>query len=641
MKISEFTQVFLEELDEQLQIMDEELLRLERDGASDQAIQCLFRCAHTIKGSSAAMGLEPMKQLTHEMEQLLDGVRSHQITITPLMIDHLFVCLDALRVLKQDFADGTEFSVDIQPLVAQVNALLTGTTKESSPDPGSSSVHSWTMHIEIDLKCELKRARAVLICNQLMELGYLIDVKPALEEETLDDEASRNLVITIHSELEPDVLKSVVNEFVDVIQVELISALNTQANYREDTVPNEKCLDLPVKPVKHKQQTIRVSVERLEHLMNLVGELVIDQTGINQVRDQLNRSFHEHEDVQHLNHISDHITRVIADLQDSVMKVRMLPIEQLFNRFPRMVRDLVHHLNKEVELTLEGSETELDRTLIEEIGDPLIHLIRNAVDHGIEPPEQRIKLGKPKSGRLHIRAAHEDNHVMITIEDDGAGIHPARMKEVGIQKGIITPEDAERMSDQDAIQLIFEPGFSTTSMVSEISGRGVGMDIVRSDIERLNGLIDIHTVLGQGTQFKIRLPLTLAIIRGLLIKLYSRTYIIPMANVVEIVRIKKQDIQSLKGKEIVVIRDRVIPIVWLHDYFHFPRDENNNHLSFVVIGTADKRIALPVDELLGNQDIVIKSLGSYLGKVKCISGSTILGDGRVALILEIQDLFKL
>lgn len=306
-----------------------------------------------------------------------------------------------------------------------------------------------------------------------------------------------------------------------------------------------------------------------------------------------------------------------------------------------MIRDLSRDLGKEIDLAMEGKETELDRTLIEEIADPLIHLIRNAIDHGIEKPETRESAGKNRKGTLRIRAAHEDNQVVIYVEDDGSGIHPAKMRESARNKGIITSEEADALSDREAIDLIFRPGFSTASIVSDVSGRGVGMDIVRSHIEKLNGMIDIETALGKGTCFKIKLPLTLAIIVGLLVKLHQQTFIIPMSNIAEIVRIPYEDIRTIRGQQVVLLRNQVIPIVWLHVHFQIPRVERaKSHIQLVIVGSAEKRMALAVDELIGNQEVVIKSLGSYVGKVDCIAGSTILGDGKVALILEVSGIIN-
>ncbi|NHN29073.1 chemotaxis protein CheA [Paenibacillus agricola] len=364
-----------------------------------------------------------------------------------------------------------------------------------------------------------------------------------------------------------------------------------------------------------------------------IDELVIDQARIHQV-EQTQRKHRVGETVNELAQISDHLSMIIGELQESVMKARMLPIDQLFNRFPRLIRDLSRDLDKDIELVIEGKETELDRTLIEEIADPLIHLIRNAVDHGIENPEKREQSGKARKGTLKIRAAHEDNQVVIYVEDDGAGIDPEQIKKSALQKGVIGIEEAKQLSDLEAIELIFRPGFSTAATVSDVSGRGVGMDIVRSHIEKLNGLIDIETKQGQGTQFKIKLPLTLAIIDGLLVKLHKQTFIIPMSNIAEIVRVTHNEIQTVRGAQVILLRNKVIPVAWIHDHFQLPKMLTGKNNPLVIVGSAEKRIALAVDGLIGNQEIVIKSLGSYIGKVDGIAGSTILGDGKVALILD-------
>lgn len=376
--------------------------------------------------------------------------------------------------------------------------------------------------------------------------------------------------------------------------------------------------------------------------MNLVGELVIDQTRIKQIEKSMDTKFGKDELVQDLGQMSDHFTRIIGELQESVMKVRMLPIEQLFNRFPRLIRDLSQSLGKEIELILEGKETELDRTLIEEIGDPLIHILRNSVDHGIEAPAIRRERGKPAKGQILLRASHEDNQVLIVVKDDGGGIDSVKLLQKAISSNLITAAEAEQFSEKEAIDLIFHPGLSTASQVSDISGRGVGMDIVRAGIEKINGRMDIETVKGQGTEFKIRLPLTLAIITGLLVTVNESTYIIPMSNVAEIVRLSLEEIQNIRNVPMVTIRDQVIPIVWLHDCLGYPkRIRQGMRIPVVIIGRAEKRYALAVDELLGNQEIVIKSLGDFVGQTEGIAGATILGNGKVALILEIGGIIRM
>jgi two-component system chemotaxis sensor kinase CheA len=389
-------------------------------------------------------------------------------------------------------------------------------------------------------------------------------------------------------------------------------------------------------------QTVRVDVSKLEYLMNLVGEIVIDQTRLNGVRSKLLDRYPNDEDVETFQEIANHLSQVVSELQEGIMKTRMLPIEQLFNRFPRMVRDLAQKAGKEIDFVIEGKETELDRNLIEKISDPIIHLLRNSLDHGIESPSERAKKGKPTKGTILLKAAHEENHIVITVSDDGKGIHPEKIKQSAMNKGLIDEEQANKMSDKDLIFLIFKSGISTADKVTDISGRGVGMDIVRSHIEKLNGLIDIDTEVGKGTTFTIKLPLTLAIIPSLMVKMDQKTFALPLANVQEIIRLEPQEIQKVQNHEVGVIRGRMLPIIRLHRLLNGKEEilSRKKRWFVVVIGLAEKRVGLIVDETIGNQEIVIKSLGKYVGSPKYISGATIMGDGKVALILDAGSIVK-
>lgn len=705
--LSEYREVFLEELEEQLQLMDEEILKLEQEEDCSQVVQSLFRAAHTLKGSSAAMGYDVMKNLTHEMEQLLDLVRSGKRGVTGKLIDRLFYALDHLKLLKLDIVDGGGGAgIDISVCVRQLRSYASGeeadgeiaaivkaevqaeaeTVTEAGTGAGEFgggmegfnarepdfakpplplnvrlkagecldqglNVH-W-IFVRIAESCAIKGARAFVIQSGLAEWGEVLFASPEMEElPEQNGEAADIAFLHAGQGRSPGDLQALVSDMMDVAEAR-VEAVSSE---EFELVQPQLSAALPLEPAmsaiqpvrneergagtstKGKTQTIRVSVERLEHLMNLVGELVIDQTRIHEVERVQRRRFND-PSVEELGHISDHLSRIIGDLQESVMKTRMLPIEQLFNRFPRMIRDLSRDLGKEIELVIEGKDTELDRTLIEEIADPLIHLIRNALDHGIEKPEIRQSKGKPAKGTLTIRAAHEDNQVVIYVMDDGAGIDAEKMRNSAIGKGVITEEEAAYLSERESVELIFRPGFSTAAVVSDVSGRGVGMDIVKSHIEKLNGLIEIDTAVGQGTCFKIKLPLTLAIIEGLLVKLTGQTYIIPMSNIAEIVRVTPEDIKTVRGQSVILLRNQVIPVAWIHEYFRLPKPEGHKpYISLVIVGSAEKRLAMVVDELIGNQEIVIKSLGSYIGKVPGIAGGTILGDGSVALIMEIAGL---
>lgn len=688
--LSEFLGVFIDEVDEQLDVIDQEILVLEQEGESPEVIQRLFRAAHTLKGSSATMGFEDMTKLTHEMEHLLDHVRNGRLTVTNGLINLLFKCLDELKQLKDEIVAGEEERTDITPLIEEVQNFSSEKPSGQVEEKASNDILSeeivantdsyrkqgqnvFQLAIEISSECEMKSIRALLIKNQLESSGVeVIQTVPDFDDPDNQDEDYKKIQFLIAAQEPGSEIESFVKLMMDVEKVTLneigqeeaeqeVAAATAVEELKNDTdlvseanKETEKEAKSPApkppQPVERKPaaqgrqqaQTIRVDVGRLEHLMNLVGELVIDQTRISQVSGLLHNRYTEDDTVDDLVQVSDHVARVIGELQESVMKVRMLPIRQLFSRFPRMVRDLAQTLDKDIDLVIEGQETELDRTVIEKIGDPLIHLIRNAVDHGLETKEDRIKAGKSAKGTLRITASHEENQVVITVGDDGAGIDPEKMKASAVKKGVITAEEAEKLTDDEAAYLIFRPGFSTAKEVSDVSGRGVGMDIVRSHIESLNGIIELDTELGKGTNFKIKLPLTLAIITGLIIRLADRTFILPMSNVVEIVRIHPDTIQTIKGKSIVVVREQVLPVVWLHDLLQIPRtDPGNRQLPVVIVGVGEKRIALIVDELQGNQEIVVKSLGKYVGKINGVSGATILGDGRVELILEVAGINRM
>ncbi|WP_424765599.1 chemotaxis protein CheA [Paenibacillus sp. sgz302251] len=658
--LSEYRELFLEELEEQLQLMDEEILKLEQAGNSEQVIQSLFRAAHTLKGSSAVMGFEDMKNLTHEMEHLLDQVRSKKLEVTSPLIDLLFQSMDCLKQLKHDVVDNESSATDISVCLRELQSfsgkpaeIASGTvqvkgtlgisldTRLKAQEAQDQGLQVFWIGMKIVSECVIKGARACVIHSKLCEWGEVLRSEPKLEE--IDEQMDTPVEITFlfAGDKSSTVIKDLTSNLIEVVDVWVEPLDSIEAARISPTVSAQETVavnDQHAAKSHTKSQTIRVSVERLEHLMNLVGELVIDRTRIHQVERTLSRRFTD-DSVNELGQISDHLDRVIGDMQESVMKARMLPIEQLFNRFPRMVRDLSRDLGKEIDLIVEGKDTELDRTLIEEIADPLIHLIRNAVDHGIETPEIRETMGKPRKGALKIKAAHEDNQVVIYVEEDGAGIDPAKMKRLAVQKGVIDQEEADQLTEKEGIDLIFRPGFSTAAVLSDVSGRGVGMDIVKSHIEKLNGMIDIETELGLGTRFRIKLPLTLAIIDGLLVKLYNQIFIIPMSNIAEIVRVN--DIQQVHGKSVILLRNQVIPVAWVHEHFRMPKPQKEKrHIPLVIVGSAEKRLALAVDELIGNDEIVIKSLGSYIGKVDGIAGATILGDGKVALILEVSKIIN-
>ncbi|MBA9083607.1 two-component system chemotaxis sensor kinase CheA [Fontibacillus solani] len=663
--LSEYMSVYLEELEEQLYFIEEVVLQFEKEGVSNEGVQRMFRAAHTLKGSSAAMGYNKMRDLTHAVEHLLHKVRNHELRVTEMMINLFFQSIDMMRHLQQEIVAKQVETIDVNPLIESINEYeqkLSDSYTERLQHVSNSisnneinDVHisgqTW-FKVKLSSDCEMKIPRLMLIDAKLRVTETVIDMKPEFDNLSEDSDICEvSWLLDIDQDAEVEQVVNWVSSMMDVASVEVSgdipegkeNPISEQYNpamtqtSQQGTASDQ--VDAANTNERAKSQSIRVNVERLEQLMNLAGELVIDQTRIRQINSMFRQKFGADELVDELSVISDHLTRTIGELQEEVMKVRMLPLDNLFSRFPRMVRDLSRSLGKDIELIIDGKETELDRTLIDQIGDPLIHLLRNAIDHGIESPETRIAAGKSSKGTVHIKAAHEDNQVVISIEDDGGGIDAEKMRNAAISKGLMTTDEASKLSREEAIRLIFQPGFSTAKAISDVSGRGVGMDIVRSDIENMNGLIDIETKVGMGTIFKIRVPLTLAIITGLLVKADARTFVVPMSSVAEIVRIGPEAIKTVQGVPVITIRDEVIPLEWLHDYFDYPRYRYERNIPVVILGHAEKRLAIAVDELIGNQEIVIKSLGSFIGMTRAISGATILGNGSLALILDVRGLF--
>jgi len=670
---------FIGEVEEQLQLLENGIVELERNGETAEVIQELFRAAHTLKGSSATMGFEKMKNLTHEMENVLDRIRNGLLEISRPVVDVLFECLDYLNMLKQEFAsDINNIKTETTPVISKLKEILS----KNKPDDDSNMAdnikveqRSQTTFV-LDAKqqeqinqaltigqnvlvCEvniledsqMKSSRACVIMNFLNEWGTVISMVPNILEAPIDTDISK-IAFLVLTQMNEDALEHKArNDLMDVSEVKVFPYLTEDSQFKtkidddgerdKNNAPSAKIVEDEKKAV----HTVRIDVDRLERMMDLVGELVIEQIRIAQVSNNLYNQYPSDETVDDLIGISNRVSVLIDELQQAIMKARMIPVQQLFSRFPRMVRDLSYSLNKEVNLVLEGGETEIDRTIMEEMSDPLIHLIRNAIDHGIENPEVRRKAGKPEKGTLRVTALPEDSNVIITVEDDGAGIDAQAIKQSAVKKRIITEQEADNMTEQQLIDLIFHTGFSTSEKVSDVSGRGVGMDIVRSHIEKLNGIIDVETCAGAGTKFiiklPIKLPLTLAILKGLLVKINNETYALPMNNVVEIVRKPKKEIESINGQAVTVIRDRATPLIWLHDYFGIPRGKERENTLIVLLGIAEKRFGLVVDELIGNQEIVVTNLGSCIGKVEGISGATILGDRSVACILDVVGVSKI
>jgi len=670
--MSQYLSLFLDEAEEQLQQLDEAVVLLEQEPNNRELLNKIFRIAHTLKGSSASMGFEKMATLTHRMESVLDSLRQGKLAVTPAIADLLLACLDKLKELKDKLSEGQEGEVDIEALVRRLEEVLNeGIGGEQVPvSPAveqplqlddveenvirAAEVRGWRAYeikVELEPDCRMKGARAFLVFNNLKDLGEIIKSEPhtqELEAEKFENTFRLAFVTKEDADTVANVIKSI-SEIKEVTVRPIVLEEEQGPAPGSPLQPDASKLSpagetyLKRGMERRVTQTVRVDVQRLEALMNLVGELVIDRTRLAEVSSNLRNRLGNEELIETLDEISMHIGRITSELQEEIMKARMFPIDQVFNRFPRMVRDLAHKAGKEIEFIVEGRETELDRTVIEEIGDPLIHLLRNAIDHGIESPEERVRLGKPRYGTIILKAFHQENQIVITVQDDGRGMDPEVLKQRAVERGLITPEAAAKLTKREALDLIFLPGFSTSERVTDVSGRGVGMDIVKAHLEKINGTIDIKTTPGAGTCFTIKLPLTLAINRSLLVTLGDQVYALPLANVVEIIEVDPQQIRRIQQQEVVVVRGQVLPLMHLAKALGIKRDcyFSGRKAAVVIVGLAEKRVGFIVDTLIGEQEIVIKSLGNYIGKIPGIAGATIMGDGRVALILDVHSLLSL
>ena len=678
MEMSQYLEVFIEESREHIQSCNENLLKLENDPDNLELINEVFRSAHTLKGMSATMGFEDMANLTHQMENVLDGVRNGKYKFSSDLLDIIFMAIDHLENMVNSIATGGEGKEDVSDAINKLKMIESGkivnqsdTTQTAEIDQANISktnlnydqfeitvleqaneqgykVYEVSVFIRPD--CLLKAARVYMVFDVLEKIGDIIKSVPnveQLEEEQFDNE----FVVTIvtHDSIE-DIEKKVmkVSEIEKVTVVPLkISDLKKVNN--EDSSDEQKNVSQNVEGQKKKEassakkttdkkitlsnKTIRVNIERLDALMNLFEELVIDRGRLDQIAKELNH--------QELSETVEKMSRVTNDLQSVVLTMRMVPVEAVFNRFPKMVRSLSRELGKKIHLQIIGQETELDRTVIDEIGDPLVHLLRNSVDHGIEMPEERLRKGKPEEGTIQLKAYHSGNHVFIEITDDGAGINREKVARKAVEKGIITEEQMNQLTDKEIFNLILTSGFSTADKISDISGRGVGLDVVKNTIESLGGTISVHSEENVGTTFLIQLPLTLSIISVMLVEVQREKYAIPLTSIIETAIFKKSEIYYAHEQPVIDFRGKVVPILSLQEIFQVPKViEGNDYISTVIIRKGDKLAGLVVDSFIGQEEIVLKSLGNYLTNVFAISGATILGDGQVALIIDCNALIK-
>lgn len=697
MDVSQYLEIFIDETSEHIQSLSDNIMALESEPDNKDVVNEIFRAAHSLKGMAGTMGFKRMQHVTHDMENVFQEVRNDTIKVDSDMIDLLFQCLDAiegyLAIIKETSDEGTN---DNEAIIQKLNGFLK-TAEEGADAAGAEPVESaaassdekvlvgtkkflelaldekdkkslqeafqagrsvYGMTVYIRKDCLLKAARAFLVFKAVEEFAEIIVNIPSaqdIEDEKFDDDFSIFFVTDEPLEKIVEAAKAV-SEIDDVAADAVTEEVLEKS--AEETAPAEVQAggkNPATKPAAAPQQTagsaaapkkqagkpvtsrtVRVDIEKLDALMNQVSELIIAKNSLvslssNNGAGMQNQSYQEQ---------IEYLERITTGLHESVMKVRMVPIESVVNKFPRMIRDLSRKLNKKMELIMTGEETELDRTVVDQIGDPLQHLLRNSADHGLESAELRAQRGKPEVGTITLNAFQEGNNVIIQVGDDGNGIDTESVKAKAIERGLVTPEQAENLSQKDIIDFLFMPSFSMAKQITDVSGRGVGLDVVKSNIEALGGDVEVKSVFGEGSVFTVRLPLTLAIIQALMVVIGDEKYAISLGSIVSIEDIPVTDIKSVEAKEVINMRGTVIPIIRLNQLLDIdPPEVEPESLTIVIISKGEKQVGLVVDDLMGQQEIVIKSLGSFINNsTKIISGATILGDGEIALILDVNTL---
>ncbi|GAA7116146.1 chemotaxis histidine kinase/response regulator CheAY2 [Helicobacter pylori] len=657
--LQEIMEDFLIEAFEMNEQLDQDLVELEHNPEDLDLLNRIFRVAHTIKGSSSFLNLNILTHLTHNMEDVLNRARKGEIKITPDIMDVVLRSIDLMKTLLVTIRDtGSDTNNgkenEIEEAVKQLQAITSQNLEGAKETSGTKEAPQKENKKEVkeenkeETKEEIKENKAKAPTaensasdNPLADEPDLDYANMSAEEVEAEierllnkrQEADKERRAQKKQEAKPkqEVAPTKEPPKTETPKAETPKApkTETKAKAKADTEENKA-------PSIGVEQTVRVDVRRLDHLMNLIGELVLGKNRLIRIYSDVEERYDGEKFLEELNQVVSSISAVTTDLQLAVMKTRMQPVGKVFNKFPRMVRDLSRELGKSIELIIEGEETELDKSIVEEIGDPLIHIIRNSCDHGIEPLEERRRLNKPETGKVQLSAYNEGNHIVIKISDDGKGLDPVMLKEKAIEKGVISERDAEGMSDREAFNLIFKPGFSTAKVVSNVSGRGVGMDVVKTNIEKLNGIIEIDSEVGVGTTQKLKIPLTLAIIQALLVGVQEEYYAIPLSSVLETVRISQDEIYTVDGKSVLRLRDEVLSLVRLSDIFKVDAIlESNSDVYVVIIGLADQKIGVIVDYLIGQEEVVIKSLGYYLKNTRGIAGATVRGDGKITLIVDV------
>jgi two-component system chemotaxis sensor kinase CheA len=652
--------LFLQEADEQIQLLDEDIVRLEKEASSPDLMQEIFRAAHTLKGSSAMVGHQRMSDLAHAMENVLDNLRKGLLAVSPPIVDAMLHGLDVMRLLRNELVTPVAKPTDITEATKELAAVIQaegqagvpnktgvdaipidGATRDKLARARQEGKKTCRIRVAFDKQSAWASVRCFQIIQELSQIVDIITSAPSQKEIEEGKAGSTLQLLTAGTRTEDDIKKTL-SAITDIESIEISEYLAEEPAAAAAVIPSSADAAAPKKEDSKLGQTVRVDVSRLDTLMEQVGELVINRNQISQIGRLLGEKYHDDELVQSLSDCVAQIGKIVSTLQQDVMSVRLLPIEIVFNTLPRMVRDTARKMNKKIDFIIEGQETEVDRSVIEHLRDPLIHLLRNAVDHGIESPEERLAAGKPEVGTVRLSAYHEQDNIIILLKDDGKGINPDTLRKTAVKKNFLSPEAAAKLTDAEAIKLIFGSGFSTAQKVTEVSGRGVGLDVVKTNIEILSGSVNVDSKLGQGTTFILTLPLTLAIIPALLVATGKTICAVPLSSIVESNKLEAKDIKTIRGREVTIFRGSVLPLLRLDEIFGWENGSKKGKEAtyVVVVKFAGTQVGLTVDALLEQQELVVKSLDRFIGGSNGITGASILGDGKVVLILDVASLVR-
>ncbi|MBC2118910.1 chemotaxis protein CheA [Listeria marthii] len=609
--------LFIEEASEHLQALNDNLLQLEKDPTNGQLVSEIFRSAHTFKGMSATMGFQQVADLTHAMENVLDEVRNNRLAVTEHLVDIIFTCTSHLETMVSDIQHGGQGAADITKTVADLEALL-----HPEQETDAAIEKTYRIQVQIEEAAILKAVRAVMCLERLAEIGIISETMPDREAIELE-EFEQTFEVVLESAQTKEEIEAVI---LDISEIEKVT-VQEEVEEVQIVEPIKKAAKQTTKRLENK--TIRVQLEKIEKLMNVFEESVIERARIDEIAEKTNNK----ELMEHLGRFSS----ISKEIQNGLLNMRMVPVDSVFNRFPKMVRTLAKELGKKIDLVIEGADTEVDKIVIDEIGDPLVHLIRNSVDHGAETVEVRRKNGKNETATISLKAFHSGNNVVIEIADDGAGINKRKVLEKAIAKNVVTRAESTKMTDSEIFDLLFDSGFSTADQVSDLSGRGVGLDVVRNTILKIGGKISVESSENAGSTFRIEIPLTLSIIQSMLVATSERRYAVPLANVAEAITINPADIQHVHGKDLINYRETIIEVLDLGECFHETALKDTNELLLLVVKNAKRTFGLIIKDIIGQREIVLKTLGGFFSESQiAFSGATILGDGRVVLILNLE-----